>query len=100
MNNFYEYFTKKCTEIGKSPSEVARACGFNPSSVTGWKNGSLPKATTIHKIEQYIHNQFKVEQTPEETAITYLFGDYKPSAEEWKVVVKLCELLKDKSRDN
>lgn len=97
MNNFYEYFTKKCIEIGKTPSEVARACGINPSSVTGWKRGSKPKQTTIQVLKNYFNEP---EQTPEETAITYLFGEYKPSAEEWKVVVKLCELLKDKSRDN
>lgn len=97
MNNFYEYFTKKCIEIGKTPSEVARACGINPSSVTGWKRGSKPKQTTIQVLKNYFNEP---EQTPEETAITYLFGDYKPTAEEWKVIVKLCDTIKQAHKEN
>lgn len=97
MNSFYTYFTKKCAEMGKTPSEVARACGFNPSIVTGWKNGRKPNATNI----QIIKNYFKEpEQTPEETAITYLFGEYKPSAEEWKVILKLCDTIKQAHNNN
>lgn len=97
MNNFYEYFTKKCTEIGKSPSEVARACGISPASVTGWKNGSKPKQTTIQVLKNYFNEP---EQTPEETAKAYLFGNYEPTSEEWKVIVKLCDTIKQAHNNN
>ena len=90
---FYEYFTTKCKEIGKTPSEVARHCGFNPAAVSGWKNGKKPTQRTINIIRTYFKEP---EQTAEETAKAYLFGNYRPTSEEWKLIIKMCDIIKNK----
>ena len=50
---FYDNFIKACTMKGISPSVVAEQIGLNRSSVTGWKNGSIPKDSTIQKLADY-----------------------------------------------
>lgn len=50
---FYDNFIKACTMKGTSPSVVAEQIGLNRSSVTGWKNGSIPKDSTIQKLADY-----------------------------------------------
>ena len=46
---FYENFAFYCTKIGKSESAVAKDVGITSKSVTGWKNGALPRNSTLKK---------------------------------------------------
>ena len=64
---FYDNFIKACTMRGISPSVAAEQIGLNRSSVTGWKNGSVPKDSTIQKLADY----FGIKKT-DLTGETYL----------------------------
>ena len=50
---FWENFLELCEERGKKPNPVAKELGLSSGSVTAWKNGSTPQATTIKKIAEY-----------------------------------------------
>ena len=50
---FYENFDALSKKIGKSKSEVARDIGLDPKSCTGWKNGAIPRNSTLRKLADY-----------------------------------------------
>lgn len=50
---FYDNFVKLCNSIDKSPSAVALEIGVQKSTVTRWKNGSMPTDATAQKIADY-----------------------------------------------
>lgn len=53
---FWTRFIELCSKIGKSPNAVATACGVRSSgTVTGWSNGSIPRAPILHKLADYFH---------------------------------------------
>lgn len=52
-NNFWDNFVKLCNENGKKPNPVAKELGISSGSVTGWKNGVLPRDTAVRKIADY-----------------------------------------------
>ena len=53
---FWTRFIELCNESGKSPNAVAAACGVKSSgTVTGWRNGSIPRAPVLHKMADYFH---------------------------------------------
>ena len=49
----YERYTALCKENGMSANGVAKEIGLPSSSVTHWKQGSLPRANTIERIASY-----------------------------------------------
>lgn len=53
---FWTRFIELCSKVGKSPNAVAAACGVKSSgTVTGWSNGSIPRAPILHKLADYFH---------------------------------------------
>lgn len=50
---FYENFAFYCTKTGKSESAVAKDVGITSKSVTGWKNGAIPRNSTLKKLADY-----------------------------------------------
>lgn len=50
---FWENFVKLCTAHNTKPNPVAKELGFSSGSVTDWKNGKVPRPTTIQKIADY-----------------------------------------------
>lgn len=50
---FYENYVKYCKQIGKSRTEVAKQIGKSSKSVTGWKNGAIPRNDTQKKLADY-----------------------------------------------
>lgn len=50
---FYENYVRYCKKIGKSQTEVAKQIGITSKSVTGWKNGAVPRNGTLRKIADY-----------------------------------------------
>ncbi len=50
---FYENYVKYCKQIGKSKTEVAKQIGKSSKSVTGWKNGAIPRNDTQKKLADY-----------------------------------------------
>lgn len=52
--NFYQNYLKYCALAGKSPSAVAVAAGSTKTSVTRWKQGSIPTDATLLKLADYL----------------------------------------------
>lgn len=50
---FFDNFDRYCKQIGKTNSEVTKAIGLDPSSCTGWRNGSVPRNGTLKKLADY-----------------------------------------------
>ena len=51
--SFYQKYIAQCNKKGVSPSRAAQDIGLKNSSVTGWKNGSIPTDATKAKLEEY-----------------------------------------------
>ena len=47
---FYENYIMYCKKIGKSKTDVAKQIGKTSKSVTGWKNGAVPRNDTLKKL--------------------------------------------------
>lgn len=50
---FWSVFVGLCAKREVSPNAVAKALGLSSGSVTLWKNGAVPRPTTIKKIADY-----------------------------------------------
>ena len=52
-NMFWERFSKICSENNTSPTAVAKALHIGIGSITKWKNGTVPRGTTLSKLSDY-----------------------------------------------
>lgn len=50
---FWDNFVTLCAQRGTSPNAVAAELKKSSGSVTAWKNGSVPRETTLKKIADY-----------------------------------------------
>lgn len=50
---YYENFVRLCNSINKSPSAVVQEIGLQKSTVTRWKNGSMPTDATAQRVAAY-----------------------------------------------
>ncbi len=50
---FWERFLSECERIGKKPNPVGKEVGVSSGTVTGWKNGVVPKPEKLQKIADY-----------------------------------------------
>lgn len=50
---FWDNFVSLCTRRGTSPNAVAAELKKSSGSVTAWKNGAVPRETTLKKIADY-----------------------------------------------
>ena len=50
---FWNNLIRICNENNTTPSAVTSAMGLAAGSVTKWKNGSIPRDTTLKKIADY-----------------------------------------------
>ena len=50
---FWEIFLKLCVEKGISATQAMSEIGLSGSGITKWKNGSAPRAATLHRIADY-----------------------------------------------
>ena len=51
---FWQRYLKLCNSVGKSPNLVASEIGVKSSgTVTGWKNGALPRENILIKMADY-----------------------------------------------
>lgn len=50
---FYENYLELCSKRGKSKTAVAKEIGLVSKSVTGWKNGAIPRNGTLKKLADY-----------------------------------------------
>ena len=57
---FYESFLSLCAKEGITPSAAAEAVGLSRSSVNGWKNGKMPRESTLERIAQLFNTSLEV----------------------------------------
>lgn len=50
---FWNNFVELCNANGKSPNGVCSELGFSANTATKWKQGSVPRDTTLRKIADY-----------------------------------------------
>lgn len=50
---FWERFLEECTLMGKKPNPVGKELGVSSGTITGWKNGALPKPEILSRIASY-----------------------------------------------
>lgn len=70
---FWDNFVSLCTQRGTSPNAVAAELKKSSGSVTAWKNGAVPRETTLKKIADYfeisidelLYDQKEKSPTPE-----------------------------------
>lgn len=52
---FWDNFVKLCNQKNMKPNNVAKELGIPSGSVTDWKNGRVPRSTTLQKIADYFN---------------------------------------------
>lgn len=50
---FWNNFVNLCNNIGKSPNGVCADLGYSTAIATKWKNGTVPRDTTLKKIADF-----------------------------------------------
>lgn len=50
---FWKNFTRLCNIKDVKPNNVTKAIGLSNATATDWKNGSIPRDTTLKKIADY-----------------------------------------------
>lgn len=50
---FWKRFLEECTLMGKKPNPVGKELGVSSGTITGWKNGALPKPEILSRIASY-----------------------------------------------
>lgn len=63
---FWNVFAKLCVDAGKSPNTVAAECGVKSSgTVTGWKNGAVPRPAVLQRIAEYFDTEVETFGLPD-----------------------------------
>lgn len=53
---FWQKYLELCNSVGKAPNVVAAEVGVKSSgTVTGWKNGALPRSTILTRLAGYFN---------------------------------------------
>lgn len=51
---FWQQYANLCEAVGKAPNVVAAEVGVKSSgTVTGWRNGAMPRASVLAKLAEY-----------------------------------------------
>lgn len=94
---FWDRFVLLCNKISKSPNGVCAELGLSANTATKWKQGSVPRDTTLKKIADYFG-----------VTVSYLTGLVddpdpialvSPSKKEPPMLEKLGELMRDMTQE-
>ena len=94
---FWEKFINLCNQKGISANAVCADLGLSNATATKWKNGAIPRATTLKKIADYFG-----------TTVAYLSGLVDnpdpialidPSKKEPPMLERLNEVMKDMTEE-
>lgn len=97
---FWDNFVRLCNRVGKYPNAVAAEVGVKSTgTVTGWKNGAMPRQSVLKKLCDY----FDVTEAEllgdatgqKESAITELIGDGATITENKKKAIEAILKMKD-----
>lgn len=98
---FYEWFVAQCANNEKSVAEVVNAIGVSSASANGWKNGSIPKATTLYKLEQYFGTKFEPDKQDALDVHRILMNEIAPmTEEEIKDIITYVKFKKEQRGNN
>lgn len=53
MSHFYEVFLRLCAQKGKAETTVCRELGLSPATAKIWRNGSIPRNSTVKMLAEY-----------------------------------------------
>ena len=65
---FWDRYVELCNRINKSPNGVCADLGYSGAIATKWKQGAIPRDTTLKKIADYFG-----------TTVSYLKGEDTPT---------------------
>lgn len=83
---FWDNFVTLCNQKGKSPNGACAELGFSANTATKWKQGSIPRDTTLRKIADYFG-----------VTVDELLADHALSPKEIKMFPgRMIELMKEK----
>ena len=94
---FWEKFVSLCAEKGVSPNSVCAELGLSNATATKWKNGAIPRNTTLKKVADYFG-----------VSTSYLLGFVDdpdpialidPSKKEPPMLERLNEVMRDMTED-
>lgn len=79
---FYKIFLELCEKKEKKPNKVAEEIGLSNATATSWKQGSVPRDSTLLKLAHYF-----------DVSIEYLKGEEKekPSDEPKAAIISFNE---------
>lgn len=114
---FWEKFYNLCVENGTSPNKVAAELKISSGSVTGWKNGTMPRWSTLEKIADYFNvsvdylvsdiakaNETKAAPprpsapTEADLKVALFGGDSEVTDEMWNEVKRFAEFVKQNQK--
>ena len=107
--SFFTKYELLCKSRNETATGVGLKLGVSRSSITKWRNGSLPNAETISAIAKYfsVSTDYLLDNTdimnppsnqaPEDIAKVALFGgDQEVTDEMWAEVKQFVEFVKQK----
>lgn len=83
---FWNTLVQLCNQQGTNPTTVVKALGIAAGSVTKWKNGAIPRGTTLAKIADHFG-----------VTTDYLLGKEEKPATESDELNEYLEELKNRS---
>lgn len=107
-NIFFTRFQALCKQHKTSVNAVARELGASSGSVTAWKNGTVPRSTTLAKIAEYFgvtadYLLGSDEQKPldllDQVDVAW-YGEYKELSEEQKRTIRdMVAVMRSRRKD-
>lgn len=93
---FWETLSNLCNERGVSPNGVCAELGLSNATATKWKNGAIPRQSTLRKIADYfgvsVSYLLGVVDDPDPVALVYP-SKKEPPMPEW--LAKLDDMTVD-----
>ena len=80
---FWNNFINLCEQHKKSPNKVATEIGCSSGSITAWKQGRLPRKSTLIQIAEYFG-----------VSIEYLLGNGKPAIPREAIPISKNDVIK------
>lgn len=102
---FWEKFIELCVANNTKPNPVAKELGIASGTVTKWKNGANPSATTLKKIADYfgvttdyflVGEEEKATPDYSDVKVALFGGDGEVTDEMWDEVKQFADYVKAK----
>lgn len=94
---FYQHFEQLCLERGESMDGIVKELGFSGGVVTKWKNGSIPRNSTLKKIAD--HFGVTVDWLLSDEAVTPSKWDSKKETSEYGTLSSSEKMILDMWRE-